>query len=66
MDDCEEYEVFDVGLEIIHEDFNDWTLENDIMLIKLVGESSFQPVQLDNGEESSLTKDEAEATVIGW
>lgn len=36
------------------------------MLIKLVGESSFQPAQLDNGEESSLTKDEAEVTVVGW
>lgn len=65
-DNSEEYEVFEVRLEIPHPDFDESTLDNDVMLINFFGESSFQPIRLDDGSDSSLTENRADVTAIGW
>jgi len=65
-DDSEDFEEFQVEKEIPHPDYDPFTLANDIMLIKINGESSFQPLEINDGSDSSLTADEADVTVIGW
>jgi len=65
-DDSEDFEEFQVGLEIPHPDYDSYTIANDVMLIKIIGESSFQPLKINDGSDSSLTADEADVTAMGW
>jgi len=63
-DPNENYELIPVVLEFKHPDFNPWTAENDLMLIKLEYASDYTPVTLTDGS-LSLTAG-TNVTVMGW
>lgn len=65
-DDSHETEIIEVDFEIIHPEYSGYTLQNDVMLIKLKGISNYTPVVLDNGNDPSLTQHNADVTAIGW
>lgn len=58
------YEWIEIDFEITHPDFSDWTLENDLMLIRLKEDSNYTPVKLSDGSED--TSSGASVTTIGW
>jgi len=63
-DSSEDFENINVVTEITHPDYDDDTLENDIMILKLESDSSAQPVEYDTG--SADTSAGEDVTVMGW
>ena len=62
--DSDEAEEFEVEEVIVHPDYNDYTLDNDIMLLKLKDPTeNFRSIKLNDG---SLNTDDLEVTVAGW
>eukprot|EP00594_Rhizosolenia_setigera_P008877 CAMPEP_0178972878 /NCGR_PEP_ID=MMETSP0789-20121207/21325_1 /TAXON_ID=3005 /ORGANISM="Rhizosolenia setigera, Strain CCMP 1694" /LENGTH=550 /DNA_ID=CAMNT_0020660509 /DNA_START=93 /DNA_END=1745 /DNA_ORIENTATION=- len=72
-DPTEEFEKIPVEYEIVHPEYNDQTLENDIMLMKLQYSSELGSlVTLDDGSSSSgeegeiILSDGVDVTTLGW
>lgn len=65
-DEEEEYELIEVEYEVVHEDFDYWTLDNDVMLVKLKEDSAHTPIKLDDGGDEAISAGGADVTVIGW
>jgi len=63
-DSSETYETFSIAEEVPHPNYSSSTLDYDYMMMRLDGNSSYQPVELDNGE-ISLTSGK-DVTVMGW
>lgn len=63
-DNTERYERFSIVQEIKHPEWDSNTMNNDFMVLKLSGSSSYVPVSLDDGSVN-LTA-ESDLTVIGW
>ena len=59
-----DYETFNIIEEVPHPNYNRKTIDYDYMMLRLDGSSTFEPVELDNGE--ILLKDGSEAIVMGW
>lgn len=58
-------EEIDIDCEIKHPDYDDWTLDNDYMMIRLKGNSTFPPVTLDDGSNVTLAEGD-DLTIMGW
>lgn len=67
-DDGLETERIEVDYEIVHPEYNEYTLQNDIMLLKLKKEVSnaFTPVTLDDDGEETTYGVGADVTLMGW
>lgn len=63
-DSGEDYETLEVEWETKHPDYNDNSLNNDFMMVKLKESSSYSPVKLDSG--STNVDAGAKVTVMGW
>ena len=63
-DDPNDYETIEIDWETKHPDYDDSTLENDFMMVKLKEPSSYATVNLDDGS-NTLEKD-TDVTVMGW
>ena len=63
-DDSEKFESIEIDWETKHPDYNDFSLQNDFMMIKLKESSSFEPVQLNDG--SIDLPSGSHVTVMGW
>lgn len=64
VDEDGSYETFKVEEEIKHPDYDSLSFDNDFLLIKIDGTSSYAPVLLDDGsEELGLGTD---MTTLGW
>jgi len=63
-DNSEDYEDFKVDYELVHPNYNDRTLSNDYMLLKLEETSQYPPVSIDDG--SQLLPAGTDVTVMGW
>lgn len=63
-DDSEEYESIPVLFEIMHPDFDPFTLDNDAMLIRLSTSSNFTPVVINEGLAD--LSEGMDVTVMGW
>jgi len=60
-------EVLQVSEFVVHPDFNPNTLDNDLAVLKLASESSFQPIDLiAPGDPDGLTAPGSRVTAIGW
>ena len=57
-------EVREVAFEMSHPGYDSWTLNNDVMLLYLKEETSFQPVTLDDG--TTDLSDGVDVSVSGW
>lgn len=64
----EVYESIEVEYEIIHPDYDPNTYENDVMLLKLKEDSTYQTVTLDGSpiDNDDLTETSTCVTVMGW
>lgn len=60
----ETYEDIDIETKIVHPEYDESTLNNDAMIVKLASDSSAQVVTYDTG--SSDTSEGIDVTVIGW
>jgi len=63
-DNSESYDNIRVTREIVHEDYNDRTLDNDFMLLELSTDSKYTPVSIDSG--SANVGNNVDVTVMGW
>jgi secreted trypsin-like serine protease len=59
-------EVLSVKDYIIHPDFNDDTLDNDFLLVRLDGQSSITPVAIDDGSYSPNYTSESKLWAMGF
>jgi len=58
-------EVFNVVEHVLHPGYNEETIENDFMILRIDGTSSFDPVVIDDGSCSEITVD-SPLTVFGF
>eukprot|EP00511_Aplanochytrium_stocchinoi_P002692 CAMPEP_0204834518 /NCGR_PEP_ID=MMETSP1346-20131115/20031_1 /ASSEMBLY_ACC=CAM_ASM_000771 /TAXON_ID=215587 /ORGANISM="Aplanochytrium stocchinoi, Strain GSBS06" /LENGTH=333 /DNA_ID=CAMNT_0051967879 /DNA_START=37 /DNA_END=1035 /DNA_ORIENTATION=- len=58
-------EVFDVVEHVLHPGYIEETVENDFMILRISGSSSFSPVAIDDGSCRDIT-DDAGLTVFGF
>ena len=63
-DPNENYEKIDVAFEAMHPDYNEVTLENDFLLIRLASASTYNPVTLTDGSWNLPAG--TDVTVMGW
>jgi len=63
-DNTEEYENIEVDYELVHPDYDNSSLDNDFMLLKLKTDSQYPPVSIDN--DSQIIYNGADVTTIGW
>lgn len=59
-----DYEEIEFEYSIIHPNYNNLTLDNDAMLIKLKEPSKYPSVRLDDG--STILELDSEFTIMGW
>lgn len=64
-DPNETYEEIEIEQEILHPDYTYGEFPNDIMLVKLKSDSTYQTVQFVENDDT-LTADGADVTVMGW
>eukprot|EP00594_Rhizosolenia_setigera_P013861 CAMPEP_0178955374 /NCGR_PEP_ID=MMETSP0789-20121207/9564_1 /TAXON_ID=3005 /ORGANISM="Rhizosolenia setigera, Strain CCMP 1694" /LENGTH=290 /DNA_ID=CAMNT_0020636987 /DNA_START=169 /DNA_END=1041 /DNA_ORIENTATION=+ len=63
-DSSEDFETIQVEYEVVHPGYNSWTLENDVMVLKLASNSTYSPVKYDDG--SADTSSGVDVVVMGW
>lgn len=60
-------ENIEIDYEVVHPYYNDNTINNDLMLIRLVSPSSFQHLMIDQVDVGAKEiPDETDVTVMGW
>ena len=62
-DNNEDYETIAVDYELLHPDNDDYSLDNDIILLKLSTDSEYTPVSNDNGSQTIDNGDDV--TIMG-
>ena len=59
-----DFEEIGINYTVVHPDYNDETLDNDVMLVKLNSPSSFPTIAIDNGVDP--LPEDTEFTILGW